>query len=239
MNLILDFGNTLIKAAVFNSNELVRSEIFNSSNDLLSNSSLFQNINHCIVSSVNDSHQSFLSSYLKKINILEFTSKRKIPILNKYESTQTLGSDRIAASIGAFSISPNKNTLVIDAGTCLKFNFTNDRNEFIGGSISPGLEMRFKALRHFTGKLPLLEIKEDYNKLVGQNTEESILSGVINGIIAETDSIINEYKKLYPELTIFLTGGDAAFFEKRLKSSIFVDSHLVLTGLNQVLKFNL
>ncbi|MGZ4038048.1 MAG: type III pantothenate kinase, partial [Bacteroidia bacterium] len=148
------------------------------------------------------------------------------------------GSDRLAASVGAFGLYPGQDTLVVDAGTCVKYNFTNRNNEYLGGAISPGLQMRFKAMHQLTGRLPLVIPDDQFNKLVGTTTEESLLSGVINGLIHETDGFINDYKKQYPQLKVVFTGGDTSFFVKRLKNSIFADHDLVLKGLNDILIYN-
>jgi type III pantothenate kinase len=150
-----------------------------------------------------------------------------------------LGSDRLAASIGAYSLHPNSNVLVIDAGTCIKYNFTNFKNEYLGGSISPGIEMRFKSLEHFTSKLPLINFDASYRELIGENTKNSILSGVINGSIAEIDGIMFDYKSKFPNIICILTGGDSEFLAKRLKNSIFTHQNLVLKGLNDILNYNL
>jgi len=238
MNLAVDFGNTRVKAALFKEHQIIDSKVYDSIDDLASDTSFYKQGNKCIVASVVSNEES-LKEVLREIKpLIFFTSQTKVPVKNLYKSASTLGSDRLAAAIGAYSLYPAKNTLVIDAGTCLKFNFINTNGEYLGGAISPGLQMRFKALQHFTDKLPLVSLNEDFNKLIGQNTDESILSGVINGILNETEGAINEYKKLYPDLTIVVTGGDCDFFAKRLKNRIFTHPHLILTGLNEILIYN-
>jgi len=238
MNLILDFGNTCIKAAVFKGRELTLRKVFESEGELLKEQSLYKNIKHCIIGSVTDQHREFISAHQNDFKIIEFTAQSKVPLRNLYQSVSTLGSDRLAASVGAWTLYPNANVLVIDAGTCLKFNFTSAANEYLGGAISPGLQMRFRALEHFTGKLPLINVKSDFDKLIGRSTEESILSGVINGILAEAEAGIEAYRKLYPDIKIVITGGDAPFFVNRLKNSIFANQNLVPMGLNEVLMLN-
>lgn len=238
MNLIVDFGNTLIKAALFKGREKHAIKSFDNVEELISFTNSYDDIFKCIFCSVTDQHKVFSEQFIRKFRILEFTSQTKTPLTMAYRSVPTLGTDRLAASVGAYQKFPNKNVLVIDAGTCLKFNFTNANNEFMGGSISPGLQMRFKALQHYTGKLPLIDLNENFEKLIGQTTEESILSGVINGIVGEIGFIIASYKKNYPDLQMVLTGGDSAFFEKRLKNSIFAEPDLILIGLNEILELN-
>ena len=155
-----------------------------------------------------------------------------------YKSTSTLGSDRLAAAVGGNFMFPNKNVLIIDAGTCIKYNFVSKNNEYLGGGISPGLRMRFKSLPAFTSRLPLIEMEEDFDNLIGTDTRESILSGVELGAIAEVDGIIERYKSIYEDLTVVFTGGDFNFFVKRLKNSIFADQFLILRGLNVILDYN-
>jgi type III pantothenate kinase len=167
-----------------------------------------------------------------------FTSDTKIPLINLYQSASTLGSDRLAASVGAYFLYPNANVLVIDAGTCIKYNFTNSKNEYLGGGISPGIRMKLKALQTFTSKLPLVEANFSYNELVGNNTQNSILSGVLNGSVAEIDGIISQYKLQFTDIICVLTGGDSEYLAKRLKNSIFAHQNLVIKGLNDILNYN-
>jgi type III pantothenate kinase len=238
MNLIIDFGNTRVKAALFKGTQLIEAKAYNSANELVADKAFYSAANRCIIGSVVNTDTQITEALQHIKDVRFFTSETKIPLKNLYKSASTLGSDRLAAAVGAYSLYPLKNSLVIDAGTCLKFNFTSEKAEYLGGAISPGLQMRFKALQHFTDKLPLISMPEDFDKLIGQNTEESILSGVIIGILQETDGVINEYKKLYPDLTIVVTGGDTDFFAKHLKNRIFAHPHLVLVGLNEILIYN-
>lgn len=238
MNLIIDIGNTRVKAALFKERELVEVKTYNSLEKLTEDAAFYKQAERCFVGSVvGDMH--YTANILSDLKGLDFFSAaRPIPIKNSYKSTATLGSDRLAASIGAFSLYPQKNILVVDAGTCLKFNFTSANAEYLGGAISPGLQMRFRALKEYTDRLPLVNFDENFEKLIGQTTEESILSGVINGFLQETDGVINEYRKTCPDLTVVVTGGDTAFLSKRLKNSIFAHPHLVLRGLNEILIYN-
>lgn len=238
-HLALDFGNTRIKAASFTDGKMGDIITFENVQKLLKSTDLILAHSHVIISSVTNDHQIFQKEFDKKVNCILFTSETPIPLKNKYKSTGTLGSDRLAASIGAFSLYPNKNVLTIDCGTCIKFNFVNEANEYLGGGISPGIELRFKALHNHTAKLPLLEMDDSFTKLIGENTQESILSGVLNGAVAEVEGIIRSYQLTYPNIIIVLTGGNGDFFVKRLKSSIFGHPNLVLLGLNQLLEFQL
>ncbi len=165
-------------------------------------------------------------------------SQTPLPIKNKYQTPETLGKDRLAAVAGAQFLFPGQDILVIDAGTAVTYDFINHKGEYYGGSISPGLSMRFKALHTFTSRLPLLQA-EEISYLTGSNTRESILSGVINGLCAEMDGIIDQYKLSWLSLQVVLTGGDTKYFEKTLKNSIFASPNLVLTGLKLILDYNI
>lgn len=239
MNLIIDIGNTRVKAALFKENQLFELRIFDSVSELLSDLSFIKQAQNAIIGSVVDDLTLFYSAIDSIIPTLIFTHQTKIPLLNLYHSASTLGSDRLAAAVGANMLYPNKDVLVIDAGTCIKYNFINSKNEYLGGAISPGLKMRFKSLAHFTSKLPLIELDESFDELIGRNTQNSILSGVLNGSIAEIDGLINDYVIQFPEIICILTGGDTEFLAKRLKNSIFTHQNLVLKGLNDILNYNL
>ena len=240
MQLVIDVGNTRIKAALFQQSELKKQFIFGTTDELFS-ANLFEinTINNCIVASVVNEMDVFVSQLKKKTNVLLFTSETSVPLKNNYESIQTLGSDRLASAVGGNSLFPNKNILIIDAGTCIKYNFVNKLNEYIGGAISPGLEMRFKALNTFTARLPLVEKEESFETVIGKNTRESILSGVEIGAVAEMEGIISLYQQMYSDLIVVLTGGDVNFFEKRLKKPIFADQFLILKGLNVILDYTI
>ena len=240
MNLVLDIGNTRIKAALFERDVLKETGVFDSVNSFHA-SALFekQAVAHCIIGSVVNEMESFIMSLQKKCPVLVFSSDTPTPLKNLYRSAHTLGSDRLAAAVGGNTLFPNEHVLVIDAGTCIKYNFVNSNNEYIGGAIAPGLEMRLKALHTFTSRLPLLKVDEDYNTLVGTNSVESILSGAQGGAVAEMEGCIALYRQQYPDIKVVITGGDVNFFEKRLKNSIFADQNLILKGLNEILDYNL
>jgi type III pantothenate kinase len=258
VNLIIDLGNTLAKTAIFNENELSSFSSFEKFSIDVLKELLVKNpsVKNVILSSVVE-HNKNISDYLKsEFNCIELTHETKIPIENLYQSPETLGKDRLASAVGANSIFRDQNVLSIDAGTCIKYDFVNKKNQYLGGGISPGIEMRFKALNQFTDKLPLLnyassltlllqeEGTKSFDKLIGENTEESILSGVMNGVVEEVKGIMARYEQQYPDVRIVFTGGYLKFFEKTFnigsngKSSIFADSFLVLKGLNQILEFN-
>jgi len=156
---------------------------------------------------------------------------------NNYATPQTLGVDRIALAAAVVSHYPNQNVLVIDAGTCVTFDFVTDKTVYLGGAIAPGVTSRYKSLHDYTANLPLLE-KQVSNNYIGDTTDASIHSGVVNGICREIDGIIEQYRLEHKKLTIVLTGGDAEFLAGQLKSSIFVRPFFLLEGLFTILKIN-
>jgi type III pantothenate kinase len=159
------------------------------------------------------------------------------PFSNLYATPNTLGNDRIALVSAACKHYSGKNALVIDAGTCVTYDFKNEKDQFMGGAISPGLQMRFRAMHTFTEYLPLIEAEEEV-RLIGNSTKNSLQSGAVIGLATEIQGIINEYKEQFKDLTVILTGGDAQFLCKRFKNSIFANSNFLLEGLNYILEFN-
>ena len=240
MQLAIDIGNTRVKSAIFDGNELKHFFVYDSTTELLASGILEKYApTNCILASVVNDIEPFLEKLSWKVKVLLFNSDTPTPIKNLYKTALTLGSDRLASAVGGNNFSPNSNVLVIDAGTCIKYNFVNSNNEYLGGAISPGLQMRFKAMHTFTSRLPLIEVDENFEALIGTNTKESIVSGAQKGAVAEVDGIIAEYKQQYPDIQVLLTGGDVNFFAKRLKNSIFADPNLILKGLNVILDHNL
>ena len=228
----IDEGNTSVKLALFENNQLV---FMKSDVNLERVKELLSNCDRLIVSSVkkNPLFESLISSkYAIFLN-----PSTPLPITNCYETPHSLGNDRIALAVGATANFPNKNVLVIDAGTCITYDFINSKKEYLGGSISPGIHMRYNALHHFTSQLPLLE-SVDTAMLIGANTEGSIHSGIINGILVEIDGIIQRYINQYPDIKVIVTGGNAKFFDKGLKNTIFANPNLLMEGLNKILDYN-
>ena len=238
MNLIIDIGNTRVKAALFNGATLLESKVYGTVSAILSDTAFIFKAKRAIIGTVVKEQEDFSSALNALIPTIIFNSETKTPLKNLYQSASTLGSDRLAASVGAYFLYPNTNVLVIDAGTCVKYNFTNSKNQYLGGGISPGIQMKFKALQTFTSKLPLIETDFSYHELIGINTQNSILSGVLNGTIAEIDGIIDQYRLQFTDTICVLTGGDSEYLAKRLKNSIFAHQNLVLKGLNDILNFN-
>ncbi len=241
---VLDRGNTLIKVALFLQQNILIVKRFNTlSGDELS-SLLAElekkygiSIEYSIVSSVVPDNDELYSILKRHTKFMELKDSTPLPIINFYKTPQTLGKDRIAAVTGAATLYPNNDLLIIDAGTCITFDFINVNKEYLGGAISPGINLRFKALHNFTGNLPLIDPDADVN-LIGDSTKTSILSGVINGVREEVDGIIGRYKSSYPNVKVIFTGGDVKYFDKYVKNNIFAVENLVLKGLKDILHYN-
>jgi type III pantothenate kinase len=240
MNLIIDVGNTRVKSAVFNEGEIIHSEIFSHKNivNKVVESVEKYNCTNAIISSVSVLKKSQISKIKEKINLISLNSETKVPFNNKYNTLKTLGVDRIALAAAAVFHYPNKNVLVIDAGTCITYDFINNNSDYCGGAISPGISMRYKSLNYYTDALPLLS-PVFKNDLIGKDTNSSIHIGVVVGVINEIDSFINEYRKKNKDLTVVLTGGDVNFLNNRLKNGIFANPNFLLEGLNKILTYNL
>lgn len=239
MYLILDLGNTNKKLAIFQDGRLLDLKLFPSISlktvrDFIRN---YPGIDHCILSSVVPFPVSIRNFLSKKFSFIELDENTPIPLKNKYTTPSTLGKDRLAAAVAANQKFPDSPVLSINAGSCITYDLINAKGEYLGGAISPGQDMRFKALHTFTGKLPLIQIKES-ECLVGKNTEASIISGVVNGTIAEIEGVAQLYLEKFPGLKIILSGGDLKYFDKRLKISIFAFPNIVIHGLCQILEFN-
>lgn len=240
MNLIIDVGNTLIKLAVFENNTLI-SKVKSSKKQFFSNfqkiTEKYKNINYVIISSVGDFSEDEILFIQKKYQTIILTHQTKVPFKNEYKTPKTLGVDRIALVSAAAVQYPIKNVLIIDVGSCITYDFLNAKNEYLGGAISPGIELRYKSLHNYTDKLPLLKSKTP-NNLIGNSTESSIHIGVIQGVANEISGFISSYKEKYKEFTIILTGGGAQYLVDSLKNDIFANSNFLLEGLNYILQNN-
>ena len=239
MDLIIDIGNTNKKLALFEGDVLVDLQQFAllTPRNLREFALLYPDIGNCILSSVVSRHLPVHRILSSSCNFIELDETTPVPLHNLYRTVKTLGKDRLAAAVAGRNKFPGKNVLVINAGTCITYDFVNDNNEYLGGSISPGILMRFHALHTFTGKLPLVSFV-DQDILTGTDTRESILSGVLTGAVAEIEGITARYRKKYPDLKVILSGGDEKYFDKRLKISIFALPNIVIHGLQQILAFN-
>jgi type III pantothenate kinase len=235
MNVVIDIGNTFIKLAIFNQNELIETVVEEEINEKTIDSLLQK---YAIGKGIYSSVRVTDKSLLKKYNFLALSHHTPLPLAIKYKTPETLGLDRIAAVVGANTSYKNTNVLVMDLGTCITYDFITAKNQYLGGAIAPGFNMRFKALNQFTGKLPIVDYKKEQLKLVGDTTENSIISGVYNGMKNEILGTINSYSSQYESLKIVVTGGDINLFDLEPKNRIFADEFLVLKGLNEILNYN-
>ncbi len=241
MILVIDVGNTRIKGAVFEDNTLlecfvfVPSELQKSIQNILKT---YRNITHLVVSSVGAIEKQLFLDFEAVVNVHFISNTDPFPFTNKYATPHTLGIDRLVLSAGATLMFPQQNRLVIDAGTCVTYDFIDQSNNYLGGAISPGLRLRYSALHNYTAKLPLLPL-ENPDYFIGKSTTESIHSGVVNGLANEIDGFINLYKAQYSNFIIILTGGDAEFLAKRLKNTIFANSNFLLESLNQTFQYKI
>ncbi len=240
MNLVVDIGNTYIKFAVFKKHELVFDEYFEPSVYVDKVKSIFEafpEIAYAILSSVGQLDGKVVDVLTLFCKVHVVSQHSKIPFKNSYATPQTLGIDRIALATAAFYHNQGGNTLVIDAGTCITYDFVNDFKEYLGGAISPGIHMRYRAMNAQTAKLPLLE-KEEPLDFIGNATNSCMHSGVFYGVLHEIEGVISQYQHRFEHLTVILTGGDSHFLSKRLKNTIFADSKFLLKGLNYLLEYN-
>jgi type III pantothenate kinase len=241
-SLVIDIGNSQVKTAVFEGDRLLESTPVITT--LLQELSRIKTIHgepgRCLLSSVTaDTGELLLLQQLfPNCKIVTLRSGLKLPVKVLYKTAGTLGSDRLANACGAWKFNQGKNTLVIDCGTCIKYDYVSADHSYHGGSISPGLQMRYKALYKYTGRLPLITPTEFFPELVGNSTELSIRSGVENGMLEEIKGIINRYRELFDQTDIILTGGDHVKFAGKLKSPIFVAPNLTLNGLKVILDYN-
>ncbi|MEO7801045.1 MAG: type III pantothenate kinase [Ginsengibacter sp.] len=236
--LCLDFGNTRLKCGVFKSDSLAQTVTL--SNDIygdISNLIKTHKPSHTILSSVIE-HDNNIETLLQASSIFHKLSyQSKLPFTSPVGKPETIGADRIALVSAAVHLYPNAHTLVIALGTCITYNFINKRNEFLGGGISPGLNMRLQSLKHYTAKLPLVKPEFNY-PLIGYDTATNILSGVIGGMANEIDGFIADYAALYGNFNVLLTGGNTSDFAGLLKNKIFADPDLLFKGLYAISEYN-
>jgi type III pantothenate kinase len=235
MNIVVDYGNSAAKVGIFKGPNLVEQHIFTEQLDL---KSFLQNFSAeaFIISSVRSDTDAMLE-WTNASKVFRLSAELPLPITLEYDTPHTLGVDRIAAACGAWQKFPNQNTMVIDAGTCITYEIVEKSGRYLGGAISPGLKMRFDAMHTFTAKLPQLQAA-DNAPWIGKNTTDCMQSGVINGLTGEIETMISRYSQEFDGLKVILCGGDTSFFENKLKASIFAIPELVLSGLNNILNYN-
>jgi len=239
MHLAIDRGNTSTKIAIFDQRKLVKQAVLDVG-DTLQLTIFFENypIKEVVYSSVVPTERDLLDFFERKTTLfIDLTNATPIPITLSYDTPLTLGRDRIAALVGAWSLQPHKAALVIDMGTCITYDFMTAGGVFVGGNIAPGLAMRLKAMHAFTGQLPEIQVQSPADYL-GTSTQQAMLGGAYWGILHEIEGVVGKLKLNYQDFSIFLTGGTMNYFEKQIKNCTFAEPNLVLVGLNEILIYN-
>ncbi len=234
----LDFGNTRLKTALFENAELKEIIVLNE-NPLSHLQEIIERHqpSHSILSSVID-HDPRIEELLQSTTRFHrLNNLSSLPFTIPVGKPETMGADRLAIAAASVFLFPKKNNLVIGMGSCITFNFINQAHEFIGGSISPGMEMRFKAMHHFTAKLPLVHAEWNV-PLIGYDTKTNLQTGVVLGIAKEIDGMIDVYEEKFGNFNAVLTGGDIGIFEPHLKNKIFADPDLIFKGLYAISQIN-
>ncbi len=240
MNLLIDIGNTQVKLALANAGVIERFPAIHESSRRTLSEIIKSNsgIENCIVVKSGTYPEGWKDELQRNFpHFIELDPSTPIPIEVLYNTKESLGMDRLASAIGANYIFPNKNILVIDAGTAITVDFISSEEKYSGGNIIPGMAIRFKSLNDYTNRLPLVTAEGEF-PLLGYSTETAIRAGVINGIIFELEGYVRLLENKYPKLIVLMTGGDAEFFAKHLKCNIFVDLNLIFAGLNRIIEYN-
>ena len=239
MNLVVDIGNNFFKLGIFENSNLVFS--FFDKNDKIDVEiekviRSYSKITSALISNVSSLK---INHILNKLNIkiYELDSTFIFPFKLNYKTPESLGNDRLALAAAATILFPNSNNLVIDAGTCITIDFIDNNNHFIGGSISPGVKMRYDSLNHYTANLPLLKNENNFN-YPGDSTNASIHAGIIGGVSNEINGFIKQINSRNDKVNVILTGGDAKILSKTLKITIFANQNFILDGLNSILNLN-
>jgi type III pantothenate kinase len=244
MTLVIDIGNTYTKVAVFKQDELLYTTQYQTVEPVNINNLLNDyEVEKAIISTVKKNNEEWQTVLAEKVPLIYFNARMTKGIINHYLTPETLGLDRLAAVTGAYYLYPGKNSMIIDGGTCITYDSVDAGGNYFGGSISPGLNMRYKALNYYTSGLPLISADETFEGDYGNNTTAAIRSGVQNGIKHELTGFMESYKKDMEDLNIVLSGGDSIFFDTLLKNSIFapyikIEPYLVLKGLNAAIHNN-
>ena len=239
MNLVVDIGNNFFKLGIFENSNLVFS--FFEKNDKIDVEieKIIRSYNKITSALISNVSSIKINDILNKLNIkiYELDSTFIFPFKLNYKTPESLGNDRLALAAAATILFPNSNNLVIDAGTCITIDFIDNNNHFMGGSISPGVKMRYDSLNHYTANLPLLKNENNFN-YPGDSTNASIHAGIIGGVSNEINGFIKQINSRNDKVNVILTGGDAKFLSKTLKITIFANQNFILEGLNSILNLN-
>ncbi|MFZ4105934.1 type III pantothenate kinase [Flavobacterium sp.] len=240
MLLAIDIGNTQIKLAVFEQNTIINKKTIPFSDwkkEVEITLINFSEIQYIVVASVGNLQKSDFLEFTPNVEVFFFSNESKFPFQNQYVTPSTLGIDRMVVAAGAVLKFPNQNRLIIDAGTCITYDFIDANDVYHGGAISPGIRLRYESLHNYTSNLPLLKT-ENPNAIIGNSTVQSIHSGVINGITLEIDGYMSSISNKNDNFIIILTGGDSEFLAERLKNTIFANPNFLLESLNQTFQYN-
>ena len=241
MILTIDVGNTRIKSAVFESNTLLETSFFLNENFKIAIENIlnkYDKITILVVASVGKLEKDAFKSFSNRVKVHFVSRNNDFPFQNNYATPETLGIDRMILATGAVLQFPKLNRLVIDVGTCVTYDFIDENDIYQGGAISPGIRLRYESMHNYTAKLPLLELEEPEN-VIGKSTNQSLHSGVINGLTFEIDGYIEALKRRNENFIIILTGGDTNFLAKRLKNTIFANSNFLLESLNNFYQYQI
>lgn len=238
ITICFDFGNTRLKAAVFEKDQLKEIVILeNDHKETIEAVVEKYQPQFTILSSVVNHNEEVEQVLSERSSFHKLSHLTKLPFTTPVGKPETIGADRLALCAAAVYLFPNKNNLAIGLGTCITYNFINNQNQFLGGSISPGLEMRFKSMNQLTAKLPLVKMEWNF-PLIGYDTKTNLLSGVAYGMAKEIDGIIDAYAEKYGNFNVQLTGGDTLHFAPLLKNQIFADPQLIFKGLYAISEYN-
>lgn len=236
--LCFDFGNTRLKCAVFHNRTFAEAVVIeNDSAEVIEALLNKYQPNNSILSSVIDHNAAMEDVLARRTHFHKLSYDSKLPFTSPVGKPQTIGADRLAMVVAAVDLYPNQHNLIVGLGSCITYNFVNKYHEFLGGGISPGMEMRFKSLNYYTAKLPL--VQADWNfPLVGYDTKTNIQSGVLLGMAKEIDGTIDLYREKFSNFNVHLTGGDVALFGSLIKNKVFADSYLIYKGLYAISEYN-
>ncbi len=239
MNLALDIGNTRRKIGLFNGSRLLeRIVVTDWKTQHLLDYCNQAGVRRVIVSTVTTPDESLNTVLAQYFDLLELTHETPLPFTNRYSTPRTLGKDRLAAVAGAQTLMPGQHTLVVDCGTCIKYEVLTAAGEYLGGNISPGAQMRSKAMHAFTARLPEVDINIPAD-FIGQSTITALQNGAFRGAALEIEGFVGLFQKQFSPLNIILTGGDAVFFQAIISiSNVTFEPNLTLYGLNNILIFN-
>ncbi len=236
--LCLDFGNTRLKAAIFENDQFFE-EIYLADDSLETINNLISKFcpERSILSSVIHHNKEIEKLLADKTAFHLLSAATQLNFTNPVNKPETIGADRLALVAGAVHFYPKKNNLVIGLGSCITYNFVNQFHQFLGGSISPGMDMRFKSMHELTAKLPLVQASWHF-PLIGYDTKTNLQSGVIKGMTNEIEGFIQNYSDKFSNFNVVLTGGNSAYFASQLKNKIFADYNFLFKGLYALSELN-